>query len=132
MIDWNSRAILKIEDHYNELFNPKLNLEYFSKHYEEIYRVITPEGEILPDLLNDITYYTTNGINARYKILLPKLDKKTEKKLIVNRMRQKAKRRSALERSIYSYYRFLLCEIIDFTKKYPHWNKILTPEEDIV
>lgn len=67
MIDWDIDSIKKVESHYNNIFNPKLDLIYFTKTFESMYKFITNEGEVLPDLLNDLTYYTKDGINAKYK-----------------------------------------------------------------
>lgn len=126
MIDWDIDSIKKVESHYNNIFNPKLDLIYFTKTFESMYRFITNEGEVLPDLLNDLTYYTKDGINAKYKLIMPTIDDdKTKSELARHRLKQKIFRKEALEKSVDSYFNYLLEDIEEFTDKYPQYQNIL-------
>ena len=67
MIDWDAAEIKMIDKHYREVLEPSIDFIYFCQHFEEMYKVTTSDGVLLPDILNDITFYTLNGINAKYK-----------------------------------------------------------------
>ncbi|MBR0471918.1 MAG: hypothetical protein IJI98_04390 [Methanosphaera sp.] len=126
MIDWDIKEIEKIEQHYKKTLNPSLNLTYFCRHFEEIYRLLTDEEELLPDILNDITYYTFNGINAKYKVLISvDKDKQQTEKLLARRMKQKAQRQEARNKGLTEYHNFIINEVEEFIKKYPYWKELL-------
>lgn len=126
MIDWDIKEIEKIEQHYKKTLNPSLNLTYFCRHFEEIYRLLTDEEELLPDILNDITYYTFNGINAKYKVLISAdKDKQQTEKLLARRMKQRAQRQEARNKGLTEYHNFIINEVEEFIKKYPYWKELL-------
>ncbi|WP_323735554.1 hypothetical protein PXD04_06550 [Methanosphaera sp. ISO3-F5] len=126
MIDWDIKEIEKIEQHYKKTLNPSLNLTYFCRHFEEIYRLLTDEEELLPDILNDITYYTINGINAKYKVLISAdTDKQQTEKLLARRMKQRAQRQEARNKGLTEYHKFIIKEVAEFIKKYPYWKELL-------
>ena len=126
MIDWDIKEIEKIEQHYKKTLNPSLNLTYFCRHFEEIYRLLTDEEELLPDILNDITYYTINGINAKYKVLISAdTDKQQTEKLLARRMKQRAQRQEARNKGLTEYHNFIIKEVAEFIKKYPYWKELL-------
>lgn len=125
MIDWNIKEILNIQDHYNEIFTQNLDLIYFVKHFEEIYRWIYDDVVILPDLLNDITYYTVNGVNAKDKMIFNIDDDKIiSEKLMNKKLKQKQLRHDAINRGLKDYYNFLNNELVNFIEKYPQWKQI--------
>ena len=124
MIDWDFIEIEKIDKHYKEILNPSVNLKYFCNHYEEIIRISMAEEVLLPDIFNDITYYTLNGINARYKVLLVNEEEVTEK-LVPQRMKQRAQRQEARYKGIGEYYKFMMREEIEFVEKYPFWKDLI-------
>lgn len=126
MIDWDTKAIEKIEKHYQKILKPSINFNYFCRHFEEIYRMSTNEGVLIPDIFNDITYYTFNGVNARYKLLFgAEEDKEITEKLLVKRMKQRAQRQEARNNGLDEYYKFIIKEIEDFIKIYPFWKELL-------
>ncbi|WP_455645646.1 hypothetical protein [Methanosphaera sp.] len=124
MIDWDINMIKQVDEHYNSIFNPQVNFFYFAKRFEAIYNLVTSDGEILPDLFNDITYYTINGINAKYKVLVPISDEVRDE-ILAKRVVQKANREKALNEGIESYYDFLFDDIMKFIKLYPEWKLLL-------
>ncbi|RAP53440.1 MAG: hypothetical protein BZ138_00915 [Methanosphaera sp. rholeuAM270] len=126
MIDWDKKSIERIDRHYREVLYPSINFTYFCRHFEEIYKVLLNEEEILPDILNDITFYTFNGINARYKILVnADEDKKNAEKLLSKITEQKLKRQEARNRGLSEYHSFIIREVEDFIEKYPFWKEML-------
>lgn len=127
MIDWDIKELEKIEKHYKTILNPSINITYFCRHFEEIYILITNEEELLPDILNDLTYYTINGINAKHKILFgADIDKEVTEKLVNKRMKQIAHRQEAREEGLTEYYNFMTREVEDFVSKYPFWKELLS------
>ncbi len=126
MIDWDAREIIKLDEHYMEILNPSVNLVYFCKHFEEIYTLTMNEEVLLPDIFNDITYYTLNGINARYKILYsPKKEEEIAEKLAPEREKQRIKRQEAYNKGLTEYYDFMVEEVQGFVKKYPFWKDLI-------
>lgn len=126
MIDWDMKLIEKIDQHYNEIISPSVNLIYFCRHFEEIYRMTLDDEVLIPDIFNDITFYTYNGINAKYKMLFfAKHEEQTTEKLLAKRMEQRAKRQEARQKGLDEYYSFMIEEVQDFIKKYPFWNNLL-------
>ena len=125
MIDWDYKEIERIEDHYNKIFPEKINLKYFTSHFEEIYKITIQDKEILPDLLDNITYYTLNGINAKHKILLHPIDEEIKLDLFKKRTIQRIKRRKALEKDLNKLYQFQVEEIKEFTINYPQWKQLI-------
>ena len=120
------KEIEKIEKHYQEILSPSVNLTYFCRHFEDIYRMAMDEEVLIPDIFNDITYYTINGINARYKLLFfPKFEEETTEKLLAKRMRQRAERQEARNKGLENYYEFMINEVIEFVERYPFWNVLL-------
>lgn len=126
MIDWDMKEILEIDKHYKKVLNPSVNLIYFCRHFEEIYRMTANEKEIIPDIFNDITYYTFNGVNARYKLLFgAEEDKEISEVLLIKRMKQRAKRQEARNKGLDEYYDFMIKEVEEFVVKYPFWKELL-------
>jgi hypothetical protein len=126
MIDWDAAEIKMIDKHYREVLEPSIDFIYFCQHFEEMYKVTTSDGVLLPDILNDITFYTLNGINAKYKILVfTKDDEELTEKLTSKRMEQRAKRQEAHSKGLTEYHEFILGEVKDFVEKYPFWNRLL-------
>lgn len=126
MIDWNAREITLMDKHYQEILNPSVNLIYFCRHFEEIYSMTIDDEILLPDIFNDITYYTSNGINARYKVLIhPKKEEETLEKLLPERMKQRAKRQEAHNKGLEEYYDFMIGEVEEFIRIYPFWKELL-------
>ncbi len=124
MIDWDYTEIEKIDKHYKEILNPSVNLIYFCNHYEEIIRISMAEEVLLPDIFNDITYYTINGVNARYKVLVVDEENISEK-LLPQRMKQRAQRQKAHNMGINEYYQFMIKEVEEFVEKYPFWKDLI-------
>lgn len=126
MIDWDIRELEKIEKHYKTILNPSINITYFCRHFEEIFVLLTSEEELLPDILNDLTFYTLNGVNAKYKILIAaERDKEVTEKLLIKRMKQRADRQKARNKGLSDYYNFIISEIEEFIEKYPFWKDLL-------
>ncbi|OED29629.1 hypothetical protein [Methanosphaera sp. WGK6] len=124
MIDWDVKMIKLVDEYYNSIFNQKIDFIYFVNHFEPIYRSITYDGNILPDLFNDITYYTVNGVNAKYKVLVPVSDDIWED-ILAKRVVQKSYREKAWNSSLDDYYDFLLDEIIELIRVYPELDLLL-------
>lgn len=124
MIDWDFVEIKKMDEHYKEILNPSVNLIYFCHHFNEIIRICMDEEVLLPDIFNDITYYTINGVNARYKVLLVNEEEITEK-LLPQRMKQRAQRQKAHYNGINEYYKFMMREVEEFVEKYPFWKDLI-------
>ncbi len=126
MIDWDAKEITMIDKHYQEILDPSVNLIYFCHHFEEIYTMTMNDEILMPDIFNDITYYTSNGINARYKILIsPKKEEEVQQKLLPHRMKQRAKRQEAHNKGLKDYYDFMIKEVEEFIKIYPFWKELL-------
>lgn len=126
MIDWDVKTITLMDKHYQEILNPSVNLIYFCRHFEDIYTMTMNEEVLLPDIFNDITYYTSNGINARYKVLyFPKREEEITEKLLPQRMKQRAKRQEAHNQGLDKYYAFMMKEVEDFVKRYPFWKDLI-------
>ena len=126
MIDWNYNLIQTINNHYNNILNPSVNLTYFIKNFEQIYRMSISDEEILPDVFQDVMCYTFNGVNARHKIILS-----SEEEFIVDtilaqkRAIQQKNRHDAYEKGLDSYYKFLIDEVVEFVNRYPFWNELI-------
>lgn len=126
MIDWDLTTIKKIDEHYQNVLNPSIDFIYFTRHFEEIYRLSLDEEELIPDILNDITYYTFNGVNAKYKLLfLSDNDMELSDRMLAKRMKQRANRQYARNNGIDEYYKFIVEEVEDFIEKYPFWKELL-------
>lgn len=125
MIDWDYKEIEKIEKHYNQIFPVKLNLSFFMMHYEEIYRITCSDMNILPDLLDNIAYYTSNGVNAKHKIILHQKDEEKIEKLYVKRFEQRERKALELSKGLSNLYEFQINEIRDFIKIYPQWKNLM-------
>lgn len=126
MIDWDAKTITLMDKHYQEILNPSVNLIYFCRHFEEIYTMAMNEEVLIPDIFNDIMYYTSNGINARYKVLYsPKREEEITEKLLPQRMKQRAKRQEAHNKGLNYYYAFMVEEVEDFVKRYPFWKDLI-------
>lgn len=123
-MDWDFIEIEKIDKHFKEILNPSINLIYFCNHYEEIIQICMDDEVLLPDIFNDITYYTLNGINARYKVLLVNEEEVTGK-LLPQRMKQRAQRQEAHNKGIDEYYKFIMGEVLEFVEKYPFWKDLI-------
>lgn len=81
---------------------------------------------LLPDIFNDITYYTINGVNARYKVLVSTKDNEDiAEKLLPERMKQRARRQEAHNKGLDEYYEFMMNEVIEFVEKYPFWKQLI-------
>lgn len=126
MIDWDAKTITLMDKHYQEILNPSVNLIYFCRHFEEIYTMAMNEEVLIPDIFNDIMYYTSNGINARYKVLYSlKKEEEISEKLLPQRMKQRAKRQKAHNNGLDEYYDFMMKEVEEFVKKYPFWKELI-------
>ena len=126
MIDWDFNEIDKIDKHYRKVLKPAINFNYFCRHFEEIYLMSIDDELIIPDIFNDITYYTFNGINAKDKLLFAAdKEKKVTEKLLSKRMAQKARRQASRNMGMESYYKFITGEVEAFVKKYPFWKELL-------
>ncbi|MBO7718980.1 MAG: hypothetical protein J6S29_02390 [Methanosphaera sp.] len=126
MIDWNYNLIRTINDHYNRILNPSINLIYFIRNFEEIYRMSISDEILLPDIFQDVMMYTLNDVNARNKILLSeeeqfKLDTVLDQKRII----QQENRQKAYEEGLDAYYKFIVDEVIEFVEVYPFWNQLI-------
>lgn len=124
MIDWDEKTIEQIDLHYRKILSPSINFKYFCRYFEQIYPIITDNDEILPDILNDITFYTLNGINAKDKIITPLPTKDKEEKIYNKIKKQKNHRHMAMTRGISEYYQFIQDELDEFVKKHPYWKEI--------
>jgi asparagine synthetase A len=126
MIDWDVKNITMMDKHYKEILHPSVNLIYFCRHFEEIYTMTMNEEVLLPDIFNDIMFYTSNGINARYKVLYsPKKEEEISEKLLPQRMKQRAKRQKAHNNGLDEYYDFMMKEVEEFVKKYLFWKELI-------
>ena len=84
------------------------------------------EEVLIPNIFNDITYYTSNGINARYKVLYsPTKEEKIAERLLPQRKEQIAKRQEAHNQGLDEYYDFLMKEVEEFVKRYPFWKDLI-------
>lgn len=126
MMDWDYDEIEKIQNHYNKLFPVKLNLFFFIQHYEDMYKYTLNDMNILPDLLDNISYYTKNGVCAKHKILLHPKDEEKAEKLFIKRHKQREKRSKSLEKGLMNLYLFQIREIEDFIKLYPQWKDLIS------
>lgn len=126
MIDWDYERIDDMQKHYDEVFDPQVDFHYFTRNFEEIYRMSLYDGVLLPDILNDVTYYTTNGVNAKDKILFPPTFNDSLLKRISEDLKtQRDRRMNALGRGITTLYRFQVKEVVDFVKRYPQWSDLI-------
>lgn len=126
MIDWDFDEIDKIDKHYRKVLKPGINFNYFCRHFEEIYRMSIDDELLIPDIFNDITYYTFNGINAKDKLLfVADKEKEVTEKLLAKRMAQRAQRQESRNRGMEYYYQFITGEVEEFVKKYPFWKELL-------
>ena len=126
MIDWDMEEIEKIDKHYRKILHPSVNLEYFCIHFEEIYRMAVEEEVLIPDIFNDITYYTYNGVNARYKLLFSAdYEDDIAERMVEKRMFQRANRQASRNRGLQEYYDFMIEEVKNFVEKYPFWSPLL-------
>lgn len=126
MIDWNYNLIRTINDHYNRILNPSINLIYFIRNFEEIYRMSISDEILLPDIFQDVMMYTLNDVNARNKILLSKEEQfKLDTVLDQKRIVQQENRQKAYEEGLDAYYKFIVDEVIEFVEVYPFWNQLI-------
>ena len=126
MIDWNYDLIRTINEHYNKILNPSVDLMFFIRNFEAIYRMSISDNIILPDIFQDVMCYTQNGINAKHKILLSKEEEFTLENIIEpQRDVQLHNRHEAYDKSLDEYYDFIIKEVVEFVDKYPHWNKLI-------
>lgn len=130
MIDWNYDLIRTINEHYNKILNPSVDLIYFIRNFEEIYRMSISDEVLLPDIFQDVMLYTFNGINAKNKIILSEneefiINNVLEQKRVV----QQQKRQEAYEKDLDSYYKFIIDEVIEFVEIYPFWSQLIIRKE---
>ncbi|RAP54465.1 MAG: hypothetical protein BZ137_02215 [Methanosphaera sp. rholeuAM130] len=130
MIDWNYDLIRTINEHYNKILNPSVDLIYFIRNFEEIYRMSISDEVLLPDIFQDVMLYTFNGINAKNKIILSEneefiINNVLEQKRVV----QQQKRQEAYEKDLDSYYKFIIDEVIEFVERYPFWSQLIIRKE---
>ncbi|MDO5826181.1 MAG: hypothetical protein Q4Q22_07360 [Methanosphaera sp.] len=130
MIDWNYDLIRTINEHYNKILNPSVDLIYFIRNFEEIYRMSISDEILLPDIFQDVMLYTFNGINAKNKIILSEneefiINNVLEQKRVV----QQQKRQEAYEKDLDSYYKFIIDEVIEFVERYPFWSQLIIRKE---
>lgn len=126
MIDWNYNLIQTINDHYNTILNPGINLNYFIRNFEQIYRTSIADEVILPDIFQDVMCYTFNGINAKDKLILSSKEEEILDSILIDkRLEQTAKRQEAIEKSMDEYYKFMIEEVLEFVDKYPYWSELI-------
>ena len=126
MIDWDLYEIEKIDRHFRQMLHPSVNLLFFCRNFEQIYPMTISDEVLLPDIFNDITYYTINGVNARYKVLISTKDNEDiAEKLLPERMKQRARRQEAHNKGLDEYYEFMMNEVIEFVEKYPFWKQLI-------
>lgn len=125
MIDWDVDEIERMDEHYSKVMNPSVNFKYFCRHFEEIYRMSLEDEVLMPDIFNDITFYTFNGVNARYKLLTTSNNDDVTEKLVPQRMKQRAQRQEAHNRGVEAYYEFVIREVEEFVERYPFWKELL-------
>ncbi|AWX32170.1 hypothetical protein [Methanosphaera sp. BMS] len=126
MIDWNYDLIRTINNHYNRILNPSVDLFYFIRNFEEIYRMSISDEVLLPDIFHDVMLYTLNNVNARNKIIISEeeqfiLDNILEQKRVI----QQEKRQKAYEEGLDAYYKFIVDEVIEFVELYPFWSQLI-------
>ena len=117
MIDWNYDLIRTINNHYNRILNPSVDLFYFIRNFEEIYRMSISDEVLLPDIFHDVMLYTLNNVNARNKIIISEeeqfiLDNVLEQKRVI----QQENRQKAYEKGLDTYYKFIVDEVIEFVE----------------
>lgn len=126
MIDWNYDLIRTINNHYNRILNPSVDLFYFIRNFEEIYRMSISDEVLLPDIFHDVMLYTLNNVNARNKIIISEeeqfiLDNVLEQKRVI----QQENRQKAYEEGLDAYYKFIVDEVIEFVELYPFWSQLI-------
>ncbi|MBR3214122.1 MAG: hypothetical protein IKF79_06385 [Methanosphaera sp.] len=126
MIDWNYDLIRTINNHYNRILNPSVDLFYFIRNFEEIYRMSISDEVLLPDIFHDVMLYTLNNVNARNKIIISEeeqfiLDNVLEQKRVI----QQENRQKAYEKGLDAYYKFIVDEVIEFVELYPFWSQLI-------
>lgn len=126
MIDWNYDLIRTINNHYNRILNPSVDLFYFIRNFEEIYRMSISDEVLLPDIFHDVMLYTLNNVNARNKIIISEeeqfiLDNILEQKRVI----QQENRQKAYEKGLDAYYKFIVDEVIEFVELYPFWSQLI-------
>lgn len=126
MIDWNYDLIRTINNHYNIILNPSVDLFYFIRNFEEIYRMSISDEVLLPDIFHDVMLYTLNNVNARNKIIISEeeqfiLDNVLEQKRVI----QQENRQKAYEEGLDAYYKFIVDEVIEFVELYPFWSQLI-------
>lgn len=126
MIDWNYNLIQSINKHYDIILDPSVDLMYFIKNFEEIYRMSISDEVLLPDIFQDVMSYTFNGINARHKLVLSEEENfKLDTVLAEKRVIQQAKRHEAYDKGLDDYYDFIIGEVIEFVEIYPFWSQLV-------
>ncbi len=126
MIDWNYDLIRTINNHYNRILNPSVDLFYFIRNFEEIYRMSISDEVLLPDIFHDVMLYTLNNVNARNKIIISEeeqfiLDNVLEQKRVI----QQENRQKAYEKGLDAYYKFIVDEVLEFVELYPFWSQLI-------
>lgn len=125
MIDWDVYEIEQIDNHFRKILHPSVNILFFCKNFEQIYYMALNDEVLLPDIFNDITFYTLNGINAKYKILFSPNEEEIIERLLPQRMRQRARRQEAHNKGLKEYYEFMMEEVMEFVEKYPFWKELI-------
>lgn len=126
MIDWNYDLIRTINNHYNRILNPSVDLFYFIRNFEEIYRMSISDEVLLPDIFHDVMLYTLNGVNAKNKIIISEEEQFIlETVLEQRRVIQQENRQKAYEEGLDAYYKFIVDEVIEFVEAYPFWNQLI-------